>query len=395
MQRLKWTSGLIFILCAIAGTDEQARGQAAGQGAGASQPGTIRVPPGTTPPIPPNAGAPPAVAPAPGAAPAPVLKRENDPQAMALVENYIKAIGGKEMLAKVKDRVTSFRNIKYQSTGSTVAEISLFMKDHFNIREEWEIKGFDIKGKPLAFVQIYNGEQEEAWVQMLGTVSPLEGKTLSVFVWEKYMDDFFCHWDKDGYTVSMAGQGLVEDEPCDIVLVMDYSGRSSQRYFFSKQSGLILKKEWTDTAANAKAPVKREQYYKMYRDLPFLDGSGLSVKFPLRLEIFGDGDLDTERVFTNVRFNSGLKSALFEKPEGIDFQDFQKGMANEAIPGGPGASSSGSKPPEGSHPKIQGAGTPTTAAPTAPPNTSATPAAPPGQPSGAKPPAPEASTPPK
>ena len=74
-----------------------------------------------------------------------------------------------------------------------------------------------------------------------------------------------------------------------------------------------------------KAKVKKEQYYKLYRDLPFMDGSGLSIKFALRVEIYVDGDLDTERAYTNVKFNSGLSEKLFDKPEGKPFEGAIKG----------------------------------------------------------------------
>ena len=279
----------------------------------------------------------------------------SDPQAVAVVEGYLKAIGGREVLAKVTDRTTSFRNVKYQSTGETVAEIALFIKNDFMIREEWDIKGFDIKGKPLAFVQIYNGEDEEAWVKMLGTVSPLEGKTLNVFVWDKHMADFFLNWESQGYTLRLTGQGLVDQQPADIVEVTDFSGRQKIRYFFSRGDGLLVKKEWRDDTATPGSPVRREQYYKRYRQLAFMDGSGLAVKFPLLLEIYADGDLDTERQYTNVRFNSGLSDKLFAKPEGQSFKQFQREKeereAAEKAAAGAAAPAGGGKPPAGSAPK--------------------------------------------
>ena len=261
----------------------------------------------------------------------PPVKRASDPEAVAIVENYLKAIGGRDALSKIKDRTTLFMNTKNQATGEQKVEINLLMKDGILIREEWDVKGFDIKGEKLAFVQIYNGKQDEGWVQMLGTVSPLDGRTLQVFVWDKYMDDFFAHIESDGFTVNLVGQGLVskeimgEEHPCDVVQVTDFSGRQAQKYFFSKKNNLLVKKEWQDEGPNPKAKVKKEQYYKLYRDLPFMDGSGLSIKFALRVEIYVDGDLDTERAYTNVKFNSGLSEKLFDKPEGKPFEGAIKG----------------------------------------------------------------------
>jgi len=270
------------------------------------------------------------------------VKRTSDPQAVAIVDNYLKAVGGKDVLSKMKDRATKFRNIKHSATGETVAEINLLLKDGIYFREEWEIKGFDIKGEPLAFIQIYNGEEQEGWVHMMGTVSSLDGRTLQVFVYDKYMDDFFAHWEDDGYVLTLAGQGLVskeqygEEHPCDIVLVSDFSGRQAHRFFFSKTNGLLVKKEWQDAGQNPKQPVNREQFFKRYVDLPFMDGSGLQVKFALRHEVYMDGDLDTERVYTSVVFNSNLSPKLFEKPAGVPFDRAVTGAEKASSPqGGP------------------------------------------------------------
>jgi hypothetical protein len=255
------------------------------------------------------------------------LVRQSDPEAAAIIDSYLAAIGGRELLASITDRVSEFRNVKHQPTGETVANIKLLMKDKICIREEWDIEGFEIKGEKLAFIQIYNGREEQGWVQMLGTVSSLEGRTLQVFVWDKYMDDFFCHWEEDGYTLKLAGEGIIPGEnggadvPCDIVAVSDFSGRQTMRFFFSKTSGLVLKKEWqdADATANTQQPARKEQYYRMYRPLTFMDGSKRSVKFPLRLEIYVDGDLDTERIYTSVKVNSSLSDKLFDKPAGKPF----------------------------------------------------------------------------
>lgn len=259
---------------------------------------------------------------------------KTDPQAVGIVNAYLKAIGGVEALAAIRDRTTKFVNVKSAASGDTEVEIILYLKElgdnAFGIREEWDVKGFDIKGMPLAFTQIYNGRANEGWVVMFGTVSSLDGKTLQVFVWDKYIDDFFCHWEADGYTLTMGGQGVVpadrygQEVPCDVVNVTDFTGRQTARYYFSRKDGLIVKKEWEESGSNSRTRSKREQYFKDYRDIGFLDDSGRSVKFPLRLEIYLDGDLDTVRRFTSVQFNSGLSDKLFEKPEGRPFDEVRK-----------------------------------------------------------------------
>ena len=274
-----------------------------------------------------------------------VFGQKVDKAAETVVNRYLEAVGGRAVLASVKDRMAKFRNIKYSATGETEAVIALYLKRGHKYREEWEIKGFKIKDEKLAFTQVYDGEKQEGWVQMLGTVSPLEGRTLSVFVWDKQVDDFFLHWQEDGYGLKMIGQGLVDDEAADIVEVADFTGRQKIRYFFSKKTALLLKKEWFDTSG--KQTVKKEQFYKLYRAIKFKDNSRQAVKFPLKLEIHVDGDLDTKREYTDIQFNQDLKDALFAKPEGVPFTGGIDGTKKK--PALPTATKVGPAPPVGVH----------------------------------------------
>jgi len=274
-----------------------------------------------------------------------VFGQKSDKEAIEVINRYLKAIGSRNVLLKINDRMAKFRNIKYSATGQTEAVIALYLKRGHKYREEWEIKGFKIKDAPLAFTQVYNGDMQEGWVKMLGTVSPLEGRTLSVFVWDKQVDDFFVSWQEDGYGLKTIGQGLVDDESCDIIEVSDFTGRQKIRYFFSKKSALLLKKEWFD--ASGKQTVKKEQFYKKYQAIGFSDKSRQKIQFPTQLEIHVDGDLDTERLYTDIKYNTSLKDAIFAKPEGIPFTGGIDGTKNS--PKLPTATKAGPAPPVGVH----------------------------------------------
>ncbi len=274
-----------------------------------------------------------------------VFGQKSDKEAIEVINRYLEALGSRDVLLKINDRMAKFRNIKYSATGETEAVIALYLKRGHKYREEWEIKGFKIKDAPLAFTQVYNGDLQEGWVKMLGTVSPLEGRTLSVFVWDKQVDDFFVTWQEDGYGLKTIGQGLVEDESCDIIEVSDFTGRQKIRYFFSKKSALLLKKEWFD--ASGKQTVKKEQFYKSYKSIGFSDKSKQKVQFPTQLEIHVDGDLDTERKYTEVSYNTALKDAIFAKPEGKPFTGGIDGTKNK--PQVPAAAKTGPAPPVGVH----------------------------------------------
>jgi hypothetical protein len=61
---------------------------------------------------------------------------------------------------------------------------------------------------------------------------------------------------------------------------------------------------------------------KKYGTIPFKDASQkeIKVKFPLLNEIYVNGQLDSERRFSEVKFNSALSDKLFEKPPGKPFR---------------------------------------------------------------------------
>lgn len=243
---------------------------------------------------------------------------EGPARAEAIVKRYLKVIGGVEALDAIADRTTRFKNVKStENAAKTTARIALFLKRGHKYREEWLIEGFGAGNQELSFNQGYDGD--DGWVQMFGTLSPLDGRTLQVFVWDKHIDDFFRHWEEDGYRLTHEGSGKVEEEVVEIVATRDFTGQSFTRYFFSKANGLLLKKEWQDTDAKDRKTSTKEQYYRNYEKVPFSDDSNRFIRFPRHHEVRVNGKPDTDRIFEEVSFNTGLDDKLFERPEGKPF----------------------------------------------------------------------------
>ncbi|MBI4585764.1 MAG: hypothetical protein HY717_17265 [Planctomycetes bacterium] len=292
----------------------------------------------------------------------------NDPKAVAVINRYVEAIGGRPILDGIKDKQQKFETIKHAPTGETTAVLNLYLKRDYKVREEWDLPGFNIKDQPLRFVQVYNGV--EGWVQMLGTVSPLEGRTLSIFVWDKPIDDFFCHWEEDGYSVGYVGEdalaldnkGQLEKEPVEVIETTDFTGKSKARYFFSKNSGLLLKREWREQGQSGFD--KKEAFYSKYTKIPFKDDATKGIQVALLQTIKSNGEVDTERKYTELAINAGLNDAIFERPPGPLFKGAigeggksigpQGEKAGPNIPVAPGGEAE--KPPEGSGPKKEPVG---------------------------------------
>ena len=169
-------------------------------------------------------------------------KAEEDEETLdrgeAIVRRYLRVAGGEKAFRRIRDRTEKFRNIKYSQNGQTTARLAVYMKRGYKFREDWLIENFQINGKELRFVQVYDGD--EGWVQMTGTVSPLEGRTLAVFIWDKYLDNFFMQWKQDGYRLSYEGREDADGEAAEVVQMADFTGKHSVRYYFSRANGLIL-----------------------------------------------------------------------------------------------------------------------------------------------------------
>ncbi|MFN0057365.1 MAG: hypothetical protein ACKVX7_02815 [Planctomycetota bacterium] len=308
-----------------------------------------------TPPAPPTV--PPALPetakPSDGAAkptPPAAKKIENDPKAIEVVDKYLQAIGGKDLLLAIKDRETRFVNKKFSPTGVTEMKMQQFFKRTGRLREEWELPGMGLtkNDEPLTFLQVYDGEK--AWVKTMGAVSPLGGKTLLVFVWDKPIDDQFVTWSEDGYTLRYIGTDTVDSVVVDVIETIAFASQQRMRYSFSQADGLLLKKEWTEPGASG--VLRKEVYFGQYRAIPFNDSPDKKIKFALVHKIFEDGELNLEREYQQIAINKGLKDELFSRPDGPDFDEQRRKQGNPAPDGAtpPAADKPAGEKPAGDKP---------------------------------------------
>lgn len=256
---------------------------------------------------------------APGAAarestPAP---RSADPKAVEVVNAYLEAIGGRDALTAIQDRYEKFRVVRHEQMGGTRAIFERYLKRGGHVREDWHID-VAVADKPsLDVVQVYNAETREGWTKMWNFVSPLDARMIHMLVWDKFIDDFFMHWEQDGYALTYRGEGEVETRPCHVIDVYHATLKQRSRFFFDASSALLLKKQWT--AANPEGPVRNERYYLEYREVKAVGGIEKPLKFSFKQEQLEEGDLVMEHEFLDLRINSNLSASIFARPEGEVF----------------------------------------------------------------------------
>ena len=258
----------------------------------------------------------------PKAQPASKPEDENDPQAVATIDRFVKALGGTEMLSAIHDRTVRFLNRKFEPSAVTEVKMARFLKGAYKIREEWALPGMGLTkpGEPLRFLQTYNGEK--GYVRSLGYVSELEGRTLNILVWDKYLDHFFMHWKEDGYSVQYRGEQDVDGENCHWVTTRNYTGTQKVHYFFRSDDDLLVKKQWRTTGLTGS--VMKEQVYDVYTKIRHSDYRDKWLMLATNVKTFEEGELSLEMDFTEVKLNSGLEDSLFERPDGPDFSVLQE-----------------------------------------------------------------------
>ena len=251
---------------------------------------------------------------------------KSDPAAMEVIQKYIDAVGGREAMLSITDRVERFKNTKIDPTNETVMKMARFLKRTgegvLMIREEWQLPGLGLtkNNEPLNFVQVYDGEK--AWVKAMGAVSPLAGKTLIVFVWDKHIDDFFITFQDNGYIASLKEDQTVLGTACKMIELKSFAGNQVQMFAFSDEDGLLLRKTWNE--GQAPAVIKKEVFFSEYTRIRFSDDRNRWIKIPTIKKIFEDGELSLEQNYDEIALNSGVSPTLFGRPEGRSFDEVRR-----------------------------------------------------------------------
>ncbi len=249
----------------------------------------------------------------------------SEPEAVAVIDRYLESVGGSERLKSIQDRTERFRNKKIEPTNETIMKMSRFLKRNegaLMIREEWQLPGLGLtkNNEPLNFVQVYDGEN--AFVKAMGAVSPLAGKTLIVFVWDKHIDDFFCSFADNGYIAKLAGEETVLGKPCKVVELNSFAGNQRMLFAFSDEDGLLIRKTWQE--GQPPAVITKEVFYEDYTRIRFSDDRNQWIKTPIAKKIFEDGELSLEVNYDEITLNAGISSGVFGRPDGRSFEEVRR-----------------------------------------------------------------------
>ncbi len=245
--------------------------------------------------------------------------RTADEKSLAVVEAYVKAVGGPAAFAAIQDRYERFNVIRHSPTGETKAVFERYLKRNNMVREDWHLDVAVGDAPKLDVIQTYSSKTGLGWTRMMTFVSPLDAKMIYMLVWDKYIDDSFISWKEDGYALKYRSEeGLVDKRPCHVLDVFPPAGGTEARYFFDKENGLLLKKQWRTDSPDG--PVRSELFFGEYRKVKDLKDANRTILYPFRQDQQEDGDLVMTREYVEIKLNSGITDDVFDRPEGDDFK---------------------------------------------------------------------------
>jgi predicted Zn-dependent peptidase len=212
--------------------------------------------------------------------------------AKSVVENYIKAIGGKENLAKIKD-ISMTMNADISGMPPSMKASATVKRKRPNLF----LNEISVTGMGTVQKQVYNGK--------IGKSSGMQGeKTLEGEELEqiKASGKFFVEqeYTSEDYTLKLEGMEMLGEQKAFVLKVTDPQGNSTTEYY-DADSGLKLKE--ATTIDTEQGEISQAQIYSNYEERQ-------GVKFPMQMKI--EGPQKITMTVEELKVNSGLKLSDFK-----------------------------------------------------------------------------------
>ena len=204
-----------------------------------------------------------------------------------VIEKYIEAIGGREKLEKIADKVMELKGaVQGMDMKLTIAQKTpnkLFQELDFSVGKQ---------------TTTFDGEKGK--VEGMGQVQMLEGQQLEDLKFQASLNAYL-DYSANGIQLKLAGLETVNDEEAYKIVLTTPSGKNIT-HFYAKESGLKIREvsEVTTPQGAFTQTIDLSDYQEV-------DG----LKFPYKLtQTMGPQSLNLE--VTSIKINSGLEEGMFE-----------------------------------------------------------------------------------
>ncbi len=209
----------------------------------------------------------------------------------SVVNTYIRAIGGRENLKKVKDITTK---MEAQVTGAPMTMNATI------IRKKPDMYKMEMVAPGMGTImsQVYNGEKGKMGGMQGEQV--LEGDDLKGMA-EQARFNKELDYLTDAYTIKLTKIMMVDDQKAYVMEVTDSNGNKATEYY-AVSSGLKIKAEATEETPQG--PMSSSQTFGDYREVN-------GVKYPYMMKI-ESGPQKVNMKVTEIKVNSGVKDSEFK-----------------------------------------------------------------------------------
>lgn len=221
-----------------------------------------------------------------------------------IVDQAIKAAGGREKLSKYKAATLKGKGI-YYGLGTPLpytGEWALDGKEKLRFTLE-----ADAKGKAFKVVEVVNGKK--SWMQIQGKTMPMKEDQL-----REEQEEMYAGWlttlvplKEKGFKLSAVGEVQVNGKPAVGVRV-ERQGRIGVSLFFDKQSHRLVKSEFpVKDVEKGGQEMMQEVFYKDYKAVQ-------GIQQPTKILINRDGKRFVEAEMTEIHMAEHLDDSVFKEP---------------------------------------------------------------------------------
>lgn len=211
-----------------------------------------------------------------------------------LLDKWIEAQGGRDVLQKIKD-TTSSGTMELVSMGMS-GSIILYQKEPDKMRMDIEVMGMMIS-------QAYNGEIGWMTNPQTGTVEELPDQFMNDIKRQAAGNETLLNPDKHGIVFTLEGQESIGGKDY-LILKQTFDDGFESRHYIDPETNLVYK-----TVAMAMSPmgvdVETETFVSDYREV---EGTMVAHSITITQE----GEEYMSMTITEIKYNTGLEDSLFD-----------------------------------------------------------------------------------
>lgn len=210
-----------------------------------------------------------------------------------ILEKMIKASGGREALATVKD-TTVRGTIEVIQFGAT-APMTIYQKEPNKYRLEMEIMGFQI-------TQVFDGQRALMTNPQTGEIMELPPEQTKSMMKQALGNDSILHPDKYGISYTYKGEETVDGKKC-LVLEQNFQDGDTVTMYLDASTYLPYKSKYK-TLTQSGTEIEGETLFSDYRQV----GDTVVAHSLVQLQA---GAEYARITISEVVYNSGIDDALF------------------------------------------------------------------------------------